>query len=86
MFTAGSERAAVPLRQSSSVASTVSESSWVSATPVLMSCCRTASAMGITMAVVEVLLSHMDRKTVQHMKPSTNLRIHTGERRSCVCV
>lgn len=52
---------------------TFSSSSWVSATPVLMSCCRTASAMGMTMAVVEVLLSHMERKTVQHMKPSTNL-------------
>ena len=25
------------------------------------------------MAVVDVLLSHMDRNTVQHMKPSTNL-------------
>lgn len=29
--------------------------------------------MGITMAVVDVLLSHMDRNTVQHMKPRTNL-------------
>lgn len=61
----------VPL--SSSVASAVSESSWLSARPVQMSCCRTASAIGITMAVVDVLLSHMERKTVQHMKPSTSL-------------
>lgn len=61
----------VPL--SSSGASMVSESSWPSARPVQISCWRTASAMGITMAVVDVLLSHMDRNTVQHMKPSTNL-------------
>lgn len=61
----------VPL--SSSGASAVSESLWLSARPVQISCCRTASAMGITMAVVDVLLSHMDRNTVQHMKPSTNL-------------
>lgn len=58
---------------SSSGASAVSESSWLSAKPVQINCCRTASAMGITMAVVDVLLSHMDRNTVQHMKPSTNL-------------
>ena len=62
----------VPL--SCSGASGVSESSWLSARPVQTSCCRTASAMGMTMAVVDVLLSHMDRNTVQHMKPSTNLR------------
>ncbi len=53
--------------------SAVSESLWLSARPVQISCCRTASAMGITMAVVDVLLSHMDRNTVQHIKPSTNL-------------
>lgn len=63
---------------SSSGASVVSESSWLSAKPVQMSCCRTASAMGITMAVVDVLLSHMDRNTVQHMKPSTNLEGRKG--------
>ena len=56
-----------------SAPSAVSESSWASATPVEMSCWRTASAMGITMAVVEVLLSHMDRKVVQHMKPRNSL-------------
>ncbi len=42
--------------------------------PVQMSCCSTASAMGITMAVVDVLLSHMERNTVQHMKPNTSLQ------------
>ena len=63
---------------SSSVASAVSESLWLSARPVQISCCRTASAMGITMAVVDVLLSHMDRNTVQHMKPSTSLEQETG--------
>lgn len=67
----------VPL--SSSGASAVSESAWLSARPVQISCCRTASAMGMTMAVVDVLLSHMDKNTVQHMKPSTNLR--RGKRR-----
>lgn len=66
----------VPL--SSSGASAVSESAWPSARPVQISCCRTASAMGITMAVVDVLLSHMDRNTVQHMKPSTNLEEREG--------
>lgn len=34
--------------------------------------------MGITMAVVDVLLSHMDRKTVQHMNPSTSLEEEEG--------
>ena len=68
----------VPL--SSSGASAVSESAWLSARPVQISCCRTASAMGITMAVVDVLLSHMDRNTVQHMKPSTNLEQRERER------
>lgn len=59
--------------ESSSGGSVVSESLWLSAKPVQMSCCSTASAIGITMAVVDVLLSHMDRNTVQHMNPSTNL-------------
>ncbi|KAG7234707.1 hypothetical protein INR49_004113 [Caranx melampygus] len=48
-----------------------------------MSCCSTASAMGITMAVVDVLLSHMERNTVQHMKPSTNLDETLSH--GCVC-
>lgn len=56
----------------------MSESLWLSARPVQISCWRTASAMGITMAVVDVLLSHMDRNTVQHMKPSTNLDEREG--------
>lgn len=59
---------------SSSCVSMVAESSMVSAIPVQISCCRTASAIGITMAVVDVLLSHMERKTVQHMNPNTNLQ------------
>lgn len=67
----------IPL--SSSVASAVSESPWLSARPVQISCCRTASAMGITMAVVDVLLSHMERNTVQHMKPSTSLSGREGQ-------
>lgn len=71
-------RADVPL--SSSGASAVSESSWPSARPVQISCCSTASAMGMTIAVVDVLLSHMDRNTVQHMKPSTNLDQREAER------
>lgn len=71
------QEADVPL--SSSVASAVSESSWLSARPVQISCCRTASAMGITMAVVDVLLSHMERNTVQHMKPSTSLSGREGQ-------
>lgn len=66
----------VPL--STSGASVVSDSLLLSATAVAISCCRTASAIGITMAVVDVLLSHMDRKVVQPMKPSTSL----GERRT----
>lgn len=35
--------------------------------------CSTASTMGITMAVVEVLESHMDSMVVQHMKHSSSL-------------
>lgn len=37
---------------------------WVASTSAsaLMICCATASTMGITMAAVEVLLSHMDKK------------------------
>lgn len=34
--------------------------------------------MGMTMAVVDVLLSHMDRNTVQHMKPRTSLERRGG--------
>lgn len=41
----------------------------------LLSCWRTACAMGIIMAVEAVLLIHMDRKAVTNMKPSINLRI-----------
>lgn len=39
----------------------------------LTSSCSTASTMGITMAVVEVLDSHMDSNVVQHMKQSSSL-------------
>lgn len=39
----------------------------------LISSCSTASTMGITMAVVEVLESHMDSMVVQHMKHSSSL-------------
>lgn len=74
----------IPL--SSSGTSAVSESTWLSARPVQISCCRTASAMGITMAVVDVLLSHMERNTVQHMKPSTNLHKKEVILYFCVCV
>lgn len=39
------------------------------------------------MAVVDVLLSHMDRNTVQHMKPSTNLDETEGCRQEVfVCI
>lgn len=38
------------------------------------SSCSTASTMGITMAVVEVLDSHMDSMVVQHMKQSSSLQ------------
>lgn len=41
--------------------------------------------MGITMAVVDVLLSHMERNTVQHMKPSTNLHKKEVILYFCVC-
>lgn len=39
----------------------------------LTSSCSTASTMGITMAVVDVLESHMESSVVQHMKQSSNL-------------
>lgn len=39
----------------------------------LMICWATASTMGITMAAVDVLLSHMDRKAVLLMSPSVSL-------------
>ena len=38
-----------------------------------LSCSSTASAMGTIMAVVAVLLIHMDRKAVTPMKPSIRL-------------
>lgn len=44
----------------------------------LMSSCSTASTMGITMAVVEVLESHMDSMVVQHMKHSRSLEGRDG--------
>lgn len=40
----------------------------------LTSSCSTASTMGITMAVVDVLESHMDSSVVQHMKQSSSLQ------------
>jgi hypothetical protein len=43
-----------------------------------MSSCSTASTMGITMAVVEVLESHMDSMVVQHMKHSRSLEGRDG--------
>lgn len=39
----------------------------------LTSSCSTASTMGMTMAVVDVLESHMDSIVVQHMKQSSSL-------------
>lgn len=39
----------------------------------LTSSCSTASTMGMTMAVVDVLESHMDSSVVQHMKQSSSL-------------
>lgn len=35
--------------------------------------CSTASTIGITMAVVDVLESHMDKTVVQHMKQRSSL-------------
>lgn len=40
----------------------------------LTSSCSTASTMGITMAVVDVLESHMESIVVQHMKQSSSLQ------------
>lgn len=37
-------------------------------------CCSTASTMGTIMAVVAVLLIHMERKAVTPMKPSISLQ------------
>lgn len=49
---------------------------WVASTSAsaLMICCATASTMGITMAAVEVLLSHMDKKAVLLMNPNVSLK------------
>lgn len=44
------------------------------------SSCSTASTIGITMAVVEVLESHMESTVVQHMKQRSNLEHSTGKR------
>lgn len=44
----------------------------------LTSSCSTASTMGITMAVVDVLESHMDSSVVQHMKHSSSLEGRQG--------
>lgn len=44
----------------------------------LYSCSRTACAMGTIMAVVAVLLIHMDRKAVTNMKPRINLGTDRG--------
>lgn len=44
----------------------------------LTSSCSTASTMGITMAVVDVLESHMESSVVQHMKQSSSLQGRAG--------
>lgn len=44
----------------------------------LTSSCSTASTMGMTMAVVDVLESHMDSSVVQHMKQSSSLEGRAG--------
>lgn len=44
----------------------------------LTSSCSTASTMGITMAVVDVLESHMESSVVQHMKQSSSLEGREG--------
>lgn len=44
----------------------------------LTSSCSTASTMGITMAVVDVLESHMESSVVQHMKHSSSLEGRQG--------
>ena len=44
--------------------------------PSLLSCCSTAWTMGTIMAVVAVLLIHMDRKAVTPMNPSIRLEAH----------
>lgn len=60
----------VPMSSASSVLELPATSCSSSA---LISSCSTASTMGITMAVVEVLESHMDSMVVQHMKQSRSL-------------
>lgn len=42
-------------------------------------CCSTASTMGTIMAVVAVLLIHMERKAVAHIKPSISLQRRSRE-------
>lgn len=49
----------------------------------LTSACSTASTMGITMAVVDVLESHMDSSVVQHMKQSSSLQGREGRAERC---
>lgn len=44
-------------------------------------CCNMASTMGTIMAVVAVLLIHMERKAVTPMKPSINLQRRSREKR-----
>lgn len=48
---------------------------WQTSTAALVAtiCCSIASTMGIIMAVVAVLLIHMDKKAVMNIKPSINL-------------
>ena len=45
----------------------------------LTSSCSTASTMGTIMAVVAVLLIHMERKAVAHIKPSISLQRRSRE-------
>lgn len=44
-------------------------------------CCNMASTMGTIMAVVAVLLIHMERKAVTPMKPSINLQRRGREKK-----
>lgn len=63
-------RGTVPMSSASSVLELPAPSCSSSA---LISSWSTASTMGITMAVVEVLESHMDSMVVQHMKHNSSL-------------
>lgn len=51
-----------------------SHSSWA-----FTSSWSTASTIGITMAVVDVLESHMESNVVQHIKQRSNLKYNTGK-------